>query len=50
MVDEKAIEGFKFSACLPPHLAIEMLQRRLADIEGARLVVGQGVKWVECSE
>jgi ATP-dependent Lhr-like helicase len=46
MIDEKAIEGFKFSACLPPRLAIEMLERRMADNDGAKLVVAQGKKLV----
>lgn len=30
-VDEQAIEGLKFSACLPHELALEMLQSRLSD-------------------
>jgi ATP-dependent Lhr-like helicase len=46
VVDERAIEGLKFSACLPRPLALEMLERRLADVEGVKAVLGQRVKWV----
>jgi ATP-dependent Lhr-like helicase len=45
-IDEKAVEGLKFSACLPPQLAIEMLERRMADLHGAKLVLGQDMKMV----
>ena len=31
-VDERAIEGLKFSECLPQQLALQMLQIRLRDI------------------
>jgi ATP-dependent Lhr-like helicase len=47
MIDENAVAGLKFSACLPPHLAVEMLERRVADIDGATLVMAQRLKLVK---
>jgi len=35
-IDEEAINGLKFSACLPDHLSIEMLEQRLADTGSMR--------------
>ena len=36
-----AIEGLKFSECLPDHLAVEMLERRLVDIEATKKTLEQ---------
>ncbi|MCO5994772.1 DEAD/DEAH box helicase [Actinoallomurus rhizosphaericola] len=38
-VDEDALNGLKFNAALPRHLAEATLSSRLADIEGARLTL-----------
>jgi ATP-dependent helicase Lhr and Lhr-like helicase len=40
-VDDKAIDGLKFSAALPRHLAEATLAQRLADLNGARLVLAE---------
>ncbi|MGH3275957.1 MAG: DEAD/DEAH box helicase [Streptosporangiaceae bacterium] len=40
-VDEKALEGLKFSAALPRHLAEATLAARLADVEGARIALAE---------
>jgi ATP-dependent helicase Lhr and Lhr-like helicase len=40
-VDDKALEGLKFSAALPPHLAEATLAARLADLEGARIALAE---------
>jgi ATP-dependent Lhr-like helicase len=37
--DDKALEGLKFSAALPRHLAEATLSARLADLDGARLLL-----------
>nr|WP_198679562.1 DEAD/DEAH box helicase [Thermomonospora amylolytica] len=39
--DDKALEGLKFSAALPRHLAEATLSARLADLDGARLLLEQ---------
>jgi ATP-dependent Lhr-like helicase len=44
-VDGDALDGLKFSAALPRHLAEATLSARIADLEGARLVVGRGVRF-----
>ena len=36
LIDEDAIGGLKFSACLPENLAIEMLEQRQADTNSTR--------------
>jgi ATP-dependent helicase Lhr and Lhr-like helicase len=46
VVDERAIEGLKFSACLPTDMALEMLGKRLTDVPGARRIVSESVKFV----
>ncbi|HKI19921.1 MAG TPA: helicase-related protein, partial [Isosphaeraceae bacterium] len=46
VVDEKAIEGLKFSACLPTDMALEMLGKRLTDVPGAKRIVSEPVKFV----
>ncbi|PAY16344.1 ATP-dependent helicase [Rhodopirellula sp. SM50] len=45
-VEESAIDGLKFSQCLPKQLAIEMLSRRLQDIEATTKLLGQSVRYV----
>jgi len=40
-VESKALDGLKFSDALPRHLAETTLAQRLADIEGARLVLAE---------
>jgi ATP-dependent Lhr-like helicase len=45
-VDERAVEGLKFSECLPPAFATMMLQRRSCDPAGAREVLGQRIRFV----
>jgi ATP-dependent Lhr-like helicase len=40
-VDDKAIEGLKFSACLPEAIARSVLQRRLVDDVGANKVLAE---------
>jgi ATP-dependent Lhr-like helicase len=43
-VDEQAIEGLKFSACLPHELALDMLQSRISDPASLQWVLKQPVK------
>ncbi len=38
-IDETALDGLKFSACLPVELGTQMLAERLADTDGARHVL-----------
>ncbi|MFO0914166.1 MAG: DEAD/DEAH box helicase [Pirellulales bacterium] len=45
-VDEQAIDGLKFSECLPRGLALEMLQRRLQDPAATRRVLAEPVRFV----
>jgi ATP-dependent helicase Lhr and Lhr-like helicase len=45
-VDDKAIDGLKFSAALPRHLAEATLAQRLADLDGARLVLAEPQRFV----
>lgn len=45
-VDEQAIEGLKFSACLPHDLALDMLQSRLSDPPSVQRVLQQPVRFV----
>lgn len=45
-VDEAAIEGLKFSECLPTELAIEMLERRLQDTEATHHVLHEDVRFL----
>jgi ATP-dependent Lhr-like helicase len=40
-IDERALIGLKFSACLPVELGTQMLAERLADREGAEQVLKQ---------
>ena len=45
-VDEAAIDGLKFSDCLPIDLATVMLERRLQDQESTRRVLEEQVRFV----
>ncbi len=45
-VDEAAIDGLKFSECLPIDLATEMLERRLQEPEATRRVLEEHVRFV----
>jgi ATP-dependent helicase Lhr and Lhr-like helicase len=40
-VDDKALDGLKFSAALPRHLAEATLAQHLADLHGARRVLAE---------
>lgn len=46
VVDEAAIDGLKFSECLPIDLATEMLERRLQDQVSTRRVLEEQVRFV----
>jgi ATP-dependent Lhr-like helicase len=45
-VDEAAIDGLKFSECLPIDLAIQMLERRLQEPLPTRQVLDEHVRFV----
>lgn len=45
-VTQKALEGLKFSACLPPELASRVLQRRMADSDAVRRVLAEPAQLV----
>jgi ATP-dependent Lhr-like helicase len=45
-VDERALEGLKFSEALPQRLAEATLAQRMADLEGAAAVVGESTRFV----
>jgi ATP-dependent helicase Lhr and Lhr-like helicase len=45
-VDEAAVDGLKFSECLPIDLATEMLERRLQEPEATRQVLEEHVSFV----
>ena len=44
-VDEKALAGLKFSEALPRHLAVATLAARLADLDHARFVLVESVRF-----
>ncbi|WP_097880375.1 DEAD/DEAH box helicase [Streptomyces sp. st140] len=44
-VDRRAVHGLKFSAALPDRLAVATVAARLADFEGARAALGEGVQF-----
>jgi ATP-dependent helicase Lhr and Lhr-like helicase len=46
LIDEDAIGGLKFSACLPDHLAVEMLEQRLSDTESTWRTLEQNERYV----
>ncbi|MFB8771151.1 DEAD/DEAH box helicase [Streptomyces broussonetiae] len=43
-VDRRAVRGLKFSTALPERLAVATVAARLADFEGARLVLGESAR------
>jgi ATP-dependent Lhr-like helicase len=45
-VDEQAVNGLKFSHCLPPDLAQELLAARLCDTESLRTILAKPVRFV----
>ena len=45
-VDEHAIEGLKFSECLPRDLALDMLRTRLCDHPSVQYTLRQPVRFV----
>ena len=45
-VNEQAIEGLKFSECLPQELALEMLQERLRDDQSTTSLLKIPVRFV----
>ncbi len=45
-VDEAALDGLKFSECLPPELALDVLRARLQDIDATRNTVAQPIRLV----
>jgi ATP-dependent Lhr-like helicase len=49
-IDEQAIEGLKFSACLPHELALDMLQSRLGDPASIACILKQPMRFVRASE
>ena len=47
---ESAIEGLKFSACLPTEISLEVIGKRFADHRGAKRVLNEIVKYVTVSD
>jgi ATP-dependent Lhr-like helicase len=45
-VEERALEGLKFSACLPRDLALDMLRTRLGDPPAVQAILEQPVHYV----
>jgi ATP-dependent Lhr-like helicase len=45
-VEDGAIEGLKFSACLPHDLALDMLRSRLCDHSAVQSTLGQPVRYI----
>ncbi|KQX86174.1 MULTISPECIES: hypothetical protein [Streptomyces] len=45
-VDQRAVKGLKFGGTLPPRLAQATLATRFADLEGARAVLKESVRFV----
>src|SRR5690606_22091059 len=45
-IDESALEGVKFSECLPPEIALGMLARRLADPDGVAAILRRSRRFV----
>ncbi|RJQ78836.1 DEAD/DEAH box helicase [Pseudonocardiaceae bacterium YIM PH 21723] len=46
VIDDRALAGLKFSAALPQELATATLAERLADIDGARVVIEEPIRFV----
>jgi ATP-dependent Lhr-like helicase len=45
-VDERALEGLKFSEALPPRLAEATLAQRMANLDGAAVVLRAPARFV----
>jgi ATP-dependent helicase Lhr and Lhr-like helicase len=45
-IDEAAIDGLKFSECLPTELAIEMLESRLQEPNATRHILKEDVRFL----
>ena len=45
-IDPAAVEGLKFSQCLPPGAAAEVVRRRLADLPAVSAVVDEPMRTV----
>jgi ATP-dependent Lhr-like helicase len=45
-VSDSAIEGLKFSECLPPDLAMRVVQTRLSDVVGTAATLGRRTRLV----
>jgi ATP-dependent Lhr-like helicase len=45
-IEEQALEGLKFSACLPRDLALDMLRTRLCDPLAAQDILKQPIRYV----
>jgi len=45
-VDERAIEGVKFSECLPAPIVVSMLQRRLVDPVGVNAILQSPIRFI----
>ena len=48
-VDDKALDGLKFSVALPRHLAEATLAARLADLDGARITLSEPHRFITLS-
>lgn len=45
-VSDSAVEGLKFSECLPPDLAVRVVQTRLSDVVGTTATRGRRTRLV----
>lgn len=45
-IDDIALDGLKFSECLPREMAVQMLQLRLRDTEGLKKILAEPVQFV----
>ena len=48
-VDDKALDGLKFSVALPRHLAEATLAASLADLDGARITLSEPHRFITLS-
>ena len=48
-IDDKALDGLKFSVALPRHLAEATLAARLADLDGARITLAEPHRFITLS-
>ena len=49
-IDEAALDGFKFTECVPKNLALEMLQSRMTDVAGLAELLPQPIARVTLAE